>query len=535
MAALLVALVLILAGPATAAAAATQAEEPPPAAPSSTVEIERRGRTVYLATGERFADALAASAVADSGDVVLLVRRDELPDETRAAIVGLRPRHVVVVGGADAVGDSVLAEVDELDLGDVERVGGADRYATAALLADRRTRPDTSLSADAQRLFGLAALVYVFIFTFLFKMLSRSQSRLTALAAAHAFRTRLATWTGPTSVAGASLGAEVNEVLSSLGEGSDHRVDQRVVLGAWRHLHAIEVASVPMWPEDVVRARYRSAVSELRRMPRAKEQVAAMEEAWRRRPQQPTELAALLGEGLEFHFDDRDDYFEGLSAWDQKARGLTIGGVVLAGLVAVAFGRESLILVGAVGGVVSRLVRVLRRRPQASDYGASWSVLALAPVLGGLAGWAGTLVLHLLSRSGAEVVGPVFGQGWTEPLAPVSLAVAFLLGFSERLLGQVASFAEARLAEPLQGEAAAEPAPTPERRDPDPAGTEGEVVTAPDETAALAGTASPSRSMVMLPDVVGIDAPRATAWLEALGFAVDREPAVPAPGTTPLP
>lgn len=90
-----------------------------------------------LVTGEGYADALAAGPAARRwGGPVLLTRRDELPLASRDELVRLAPRHVVIVGGVHAVGATVATAVREL-IGDVRRVGGEDRYETAALLASQ--------------------------------------------------------------------------------------------------------------------------------------------------------------------------------------------------------------------------------------------------------------------------------------------------------------------------------------------------------------------------------------------------------------
>lgn len=95
-----------------------------------------RGGTVYVATGETFPDALAAAARAGKTDSpVLLVRRDGIPDATAAALTDLRPAAVVVVGGTAAVSEEVRQDLRVLTGVRVDRVGGADRYQTAALLA----------------------------------------------------------------------------------------------------------------------------------------------------------------------------------------------------------------------------------------------------------------------------------------------------------------------------------------------------------------------------------------------------------------
>ncbi|WP_122260787.1 cell wall-binding repeat-containing protein [Ornithinimicrobium cerasi] len=86
---------------------------------------------VYVATGADFPDALAGAARAGSVDgPVLLVRHGSVPPSTRAELQRLAPDRIVVLGGTLAVSDAVVTALGSY--GTVERVAGANRYATAA-------------------------------------------------------------------------------------------------------------------------------------------------------------------------------------------------------------------------------------------------------------------------------------------------------------------------------------------------------------------------------------------------------------------
>nr|WP_281497169.1 cell wall-binding repeat-containing protein [Ornithinimicrobium sp. F0845] len=108
--------------------------------------------TVYVASGQAFADALTGSAAAGSGITpggklmttpdgqaapVLLVQQDRIPLDTQAALTALSPSNVVVLGGTAAVSAGVEADLGAY--GTVSRIGGVDRYETAALLAQEFT------------------------------------------------------------------------------------------------------------------------------------------------------------------------------------------------------------------------------------------------------------------------------------------------------------------------------------------------------------------------------------------------------------
>lgn len=109
-------------------------------------ELAPGSAVAYVASGADYPDALAASAHAGAqGAPVLLTRPDGLPAATGAALEDLAPTQIVVLGGPEAVSDDVATALEAY--APVQRVAGADRYATAALLAQgRRDVPVTYLA-----------------------------------------------------------------------------------------------------------------------------------------------------------------------------------------------------------------------------------------------------------------------------------------------------------------------------------------------------------------------------------------------------
>lgn len=92
--------------------------------------------TAYVVSGQAFPDALAAAARAGHRDApVLLTRSDELPAGTIDALRRLKPGRIVLVGGKQAVSPAVMANLAKYTTGEVTRVAGQNRYATAAKVA----------------------------------------------------------------------------------------------------------------------------------------------------------------------------------------------------------------------------------------------------------------------------------------------------------------------------------------------------------------------------------------------------------------
>lgn len=94
-------------------------------------------RAAFVATGEDFADALAASAPAYGGShPVILTESSELTEAAAAALFDNSIQRVIILGGTGAVSAEVEAQIDDLGVATI-RVAGADRYETAANLATR--------------------------------------------------------------------------------------------------------------------------------------------------------------------------------------------------------------------------------------------------------------------------------------------------------------------------------------------------------------------------------------------------------------
>jgi glucose/arabinose dehydrogenase/putative cell wall-binding protein len=89
----------------------------------------------YIATGESFADALAAGAAAVDRGAVLLVTRNAIPQSTAEELQRLDPQEIIVVGGTGAVADSVATGLDQYTDGPVSRQAGDDRYTTSAIVS----------------------------------------------------------------------------------------------------------------------------------------------------------------------------------------------------------------------------------------------------------------------------------------------------------------------------------------------------------------------------------------------------------------
>jgi putative cell wall-binding protein len=90
------------------------------------------GSSAFVATGLDYPDAMAAAPMAaTAGWPILFVRRDSVPAETQRFFDRNGVETLIVLGGTGVVRDTAVP----VTFGDVRRVGGLNRYDTAARLA----------------------------------------------------------------------------------------------------------------------------------------------------------------------------------------------------------------------------------------------------------------------------------------------------------------------------------------------------------------------------------------------------------------
>lgn len=93
--------------------------------------------TAFVATGENFPDALAASPIAAAnGWPIYLTRKSGLPASVKAAMVANISNHGYILGSTDAVSAAVETELNSAPFIGFGRYGGHNRYDTAAIIAN---------------------------------------------------------------------------------------------------------------------------------------------------------------------------------------------------------------------------------------------------------------------------------------------------------------------------------------------------------------------------------------------------------------
>ncbi|MCS5722969.1 cell wall-binding repeat-containing protein [Herbiconiux sp. CPCC 203407] len=102
--------------------------------------------TVFVASGQKFADALTVGALAGRmGIPLLLTKKDDVPLATQGSLTELTPSYVVIVGGAESVSAGALEKIASFAPGaQISRIGGADRYEVSRNLLDSVYAPPAS-------------------------------------------------------------------------------------------------------------------------------------------------------------------------------------------------------------------------------------------------------------------------------------------------------------------------------------------------------------------------------------------------------
>lgn len=116
------------------------------------VEISKQGwesaETIILARGDNFADALAGVPLAHKYDApILLTPTHQLQPETITEILRLGATQVIILGGTGAISETTEQKIRTYGI-TARRIGGTNRFQTAALIAQEITNPGTIILAN---------------------------------------------------------------------------------------------------------------------------------------------------------------------------------------------------------------------------------------------------------------------------------------------------------------------------------------------------------------------------------------------------
>lgn len=94
-------------------------------------------KSLILASGEKFPDALATSSILDQAGL-LLTKSGQLPSEVQAAIEALNHDSFLIVGGENSVQEDLASAIaNQFQYASHTRISGNNRYETSAKIGDR--------------------------------------------------------------------------------------------------------------------------------------------------------------------------------------------------------------------------------------------------------------------------------------------------------------------------------------------------------------------------------------------------------------
>ncbi|WP_010676940.1 cell wall-binding repeat-containing protein [Bacillus timonensis] len=95
----------------------------------------KQADTVFLSTSSNFPDALAGAPLAYKYDApILLSLKDNIREDIKKEVIRLGAKRVILLGGKAVLSDTLKNNLENLGL-EVRRIGGANRYETATLIA----------------------------------------------------------------------------------------------------------------------------------------------------------------------------------------------------------------------------------------------------------------------------------------------------------------------------------------------------------------------------------------------------------------
>lgn len=91
---------------------------------------------VFIASGNVYSDGIAISPLAISKKgVILLVKKNEIPESIISALKIINPKNIYVAGGLSTISDKVFSEIKAITNTEVFRINGVNRYETAKLIS----------------------------------------------------------------------------------------------------------------------------------------------------------------------------------------------------------------------------------------------------------------------------------------------------------------------------------------------------------------------------------------------------------------
>lgn len=94
------------------------------------------GSDIIIATGTNYADGLSASSIAGKENIPIFLANSWLSQEELNKILEIKPEHIYIIGGTNAVSNGVEEQLTAIGRSGVVRFSGVDRFETSLLVAN---------------------------------------------------------------------------------------------------------------------------------------------------------------------------------------------------------------------------------------------------------------------------------------------------------------------------------------------------------------------------------------------------------------
>lgn len=228
-------------------------------------------------------------------------------------------------------------------------------------------------------------------------------------------------------------------------------------IARWVRLHEAQRLEIVRLTDEQLTARFARAMGQIDELPTVRRIAwqrkwmelsdSAARDGWQADGKMRAKWEAELSQLLAELFNARDSTYNQLVSLYGKASWLVVASY-LAVVVLFLTGFGSVLLAGFLGGLISRLQRIVYAKGRPTAYGASWVPLFVAPLLGALVAWAGLHLIALLQNFGVANLQNVIpiGADFRSNLTAGMLGLAVLFGFSERFFNQIGAHAESVVA-----------------------------------------------------------------------------------------
>ncbi len=212
-----------------------------------------------------------------------------------------------------------------------------------------------------------------------------------------------------------------------------------IKISCWRRYHEAERLAIRMVPDKVLPQRLTVVAEDLSQFGSGSAQTLrdTIRNTLAEEEQNYERMRSQLVEAMKLIDDDRDNLAQYMADWQNKST-FMIALAVLMILFIIEQPNHVLFHFGMIGGLLAKMRGAINRKQASVDYGVSWATLFLTPLVGGITGWAGLLLLHFTAQLELLNLQQLLADSWeTAHTSTSALALAMFFGYSATLFEKV--------------------------------------------------------------------------------------------------